>query len=455
MKGTNNMEKKSIGAFIAILRKVSGMTQKDLAEKLGVSDKTVSHWERDESAPDLTLIPVIAEIFGVTCDELLRGERIKNASEEAVKEPSGKTEKQLKYLLGRGREKFMTRSMIALGLSILGLLAAFICNFAFTRGYLGFLIGCIFWAAAAVCESVFVSHAFTAVGDDFNGDELNDYKIYVVRLAEKVFSAATVMFAVSLPLIIVTGDGYQGVTVGVWGWGLIILFTAAAAVACMFIAHLVNNSLLRKGVYKLIKSADIQRHATGRLKARCTVITLAVLITISLGQTVFNRAVWPENFAAGITFNNFEDFKAYMETEKESQAYIGNAAPQLVPGGVEVTCEPAYIEISGSESESDEIYYDQYGNVITKEEALTEYIYDDAGNAAYKFIRLNGEVETYRYNGAGTDEFSVTVYTYEDLMSGEASISLINARISSLYFIAAGAGLLIYFIKKSKLKRSL
>ncbi|MEG0306261.1 MAG: helix-turn-helix transcriptional regulator, partial [Oscillospiraceae bacterium] len=66
------MERKSIGSFIAVLRKANGLTQKDLAEKLNVSDKSVSRWERDDGAPDLSLVPVIAEIFGVTCDELLR-----------------------------------------------------------------------------------------------------------------------------------------------------------------------------------------------------------------------------------------------------------------------------------------------------------------------------------------------------------------------------------------------
>ena len=68
-----NMDKKTIGQFIAILRKANGMTQKQLAEKLNVTDKTVSRWERDESAPDLMLIPVIADIFQITSDELLRG----------------------------------------------------------------------------------------------------------------------------------------------------------------------------------------------------------------------------------------------------------------------------------------------------------------------------------------------------------------------------------------------
>ena len=65
------MEKKTIGGFIAALRKANGMTQKDLADRLNVSDKTISRWERDDGDPDLAAIPVMAEIFGVACDEVL------------------------------------------------------------------------------------------------------------------------------------------------------------------------------------------------------------------------------------------------------------------------------------------------------------------------------------------------------------------------------------------------
>ncbi len=87
------MERKSIGAFISALRKSNGMTQKELAEKLCVSDKAVSRWERDESAPDLYLIPVIAEIFGVTSDELLLGKRIIKNEGDEKEEPNIKSEK--------------------------------------------------------------------------------------------------------------------------------------------------------------------------------------------------------------------------------------------------------------------------------------------------------------------------------------------------------------------------
>ena len=69
------MTNKSIGNFLSELRKEKGLTQKEIADFLNVSDKTVSHWECDKYSPDLSVIPILAEFFGVTCDEILRGER--------------------------------------------------------------------------------------------------------------------------------------------------------------------------------------------------------------------------------------------------------------------------------------------------------------------------------------------------------------------------------------------
>ncbi|MBQ7100197.1 MAG: helix-turn-helix transcriptional regulator, partial [Clostridia bacterium] len=112
------MERRTIGGFIAVLRKANGMTQKELAEKLNVSDKAVSRWERDECAPDLTLIPVLAEIFGVTSDELLRGEKATaRQTEETV---AAKTQKQLDRLLESNATKLKIRSIIASGIAAVG-----------------------------------------------------------------------------------------------------------------------------------------------------------------------------------------------------------------------------------------------------------------------------------------------------------------------------------------------
>jgi len=117
------MEKKSIGQFIAALRKANGMTQQDVADRLNVSNKAISRWERDECAPDITLIPALAEMFGVTCDELLKGERIAHVTGVEKSEP--KVEKQLKALLNRTLMGFKTLIWIALAVSLVGLVCMF------------------------------------------------------------------------------------------------------------------------------------------------------------------------------------------------------------------------------------------------------------------------------------------------------------------------------------------
>ena len=67
------MKKQSFGTMIAALRKERGMTQLELAEQMGVTDKAVSKWERDLSFPDVASLPRLAEVFGVSVDELMQG----------------------------------------------------------------------------------------------------------------------------------------------------------------------------------------------------------------------------------------------------------------------------------------------------------------------------------------------------------------------------------------------
>lgn len=65
------MKKQTMGEQIASLRKEQGMTQKDLAEKMRVTDKAVSKWERDLSCPDIDSIPRLAQVLGIGVEQLL------------------------------------------------------------------------------------------------------------------------------------------------------------------------------------------------------------------------------------------------------------------------------------------------------------------------------------------------------------------------------------------------
>ena len=66
---------KSIGETIATLRKEKGMTQNQLAEKMNVTDKAVSKWERDLSCPDINTISKLADVLGVSVEELLKAKK--------------------------------------------------------------------------------------------------------------------------------------------------------------------------------------------------------------------------------------------------------------------------------------------------------------------------------------------------------------------------------------------
>lgn len=70
------MDQIKIGKFIASLRKEKGFTQEQLGEKLGVTNKTISRWENGNYMPDVEMLSLLSEEFGVTINELISGERI-------------------------------------------------------------------------------------------------------------------------------------------------------------------------------------------------------------------------------------------------------------------------------------------------------------------------------------------------------------------------------------------
>ena len=70
------MANKSMGDIISTIRKEKGMTQKELADKLNVTDKAVSKWERGIACPDTMTIPKLAEILGVSVEELMTAKSV-------------------------------------------------------------------------------------------------------------------------------------------------------------------------------------------------------------------------------------------------------------------------------------------------------------------------------------------------------------------------------------------
>lgn len=70
------MDQEKIGRFIAKCRKDKNMKQQDLAEKLGVSDRTVGNWENGRNMPDLSLFKPLCNELGITLNDLMSGEKV-------------------------------------------------------------------------------------------------------------------------------------------------------------------------------------------------------------------------------------------------------------------------------------------------------------------------------------------------------------------------------------------
>lgn len=104
------MSEHSIGKTIASLRKSKGWTQVELAEKLNVSDKAVSKWESEAGFPEISQLPALANLFGVTIDYIMTGktaekERILNSKAKSVKVkdlPNDEFNKQVQSAIRNG-----------------------------------------------------------------------------------------------------------------------------------------------------------------------------------------------------------------------------------------------------------------------------------------------------------------------------------------------------------------
>ena len=70
------MDAQKTGAYLAMLRKIKGMTQQEVADRLGVSNKTVSKWESGRGIPGIDSLKAISQVFGVSIDSLLSGEEL-------------------------------------------------------------------------------------------------------------------------------------------------------------------------------------------------------------------------------------------------------------------------------------------------------------------------------------------------------------------------------------------
>lgn len=416
------MEKKSIGSFIAALRKASGLTQRELAERLNVSDKAVSRWEREESLPDLSLIPAIAEIFGVTADELLRGERRKEG--ESLPRAGEKSEKQLKNLINRSLLRFNNRSIIAAGVTLAGLIAAMVANVGFNKAWVAFFIALVFYLAAALCETGFTVAAMAALNVEEDCAALQDARRRILNRALLVFGLAIVLFAATLPLIMFPYNAYMGLTGDSW---LVsgAVFGAVGALVSMLIARISVGVAVRRGLFSL----DAKQRARRRLRVISVLATLGVMGLTLVANTLLTQDT--SMYADPIVFDNYEDFTTYMMRKEEVGEQYGGVA--IAP-------------------ESSITYYDEDGNPTTEKKSRMQEIVNAEGETVLRYYRRNDNAVIIRYESSDTC-LPITVITQDALNSAHRTVRKLDNVFAALYIAELIAAIVIYIIKSRRIEK--
>lgn len=219
------------GEFLAALRKAAGYTQQEVADYLSITNKTISKWESGAGLPEISILPAVAELYGVTVDELLAGKRLDRFVEKESAEgyPGGKTEKSDKtearrrWMEETTKERFRTAQVLLWGTMTVGTVL-FVALFLMAEPYLKFpkwAVG-IGWLGWMIAEGM-AAYIFwmwhrrrmqTLAEVEDSTEELWSYKIRQCR------NRLLLPFLVSLVLLIplILQSEYDGPFVGQARW---------------------------------------------------------------------------------------------------------------------------------------------------------------------------------------------------------------------------------------------
>lgn len=398
------MEKNTTGCFLSTLRKARGMTQRELAELLNVSDKAVSRWERDESMPDILLLPILADIFEVSCDDLLRGERI---VKETYQESPEKQLQRMKSLIKKSKSKFQAFSMIPTGIALLGFLMAIILNFSYKKATTGFFCALIGLIAGAIIQAAFYFYFNGDVDtEEFKAQEFTLYKKYIRDHSLHIFCFIGTILCICLPLLFLgtvsyadyiaqfseqiapLGYEYDAVSAGAaFPMGTIavglqpttwLLYGGigglSGAIISFLIFFVIKVRDAKLGRFD-VSAEDIQNSKKKILHFLKYLLILAVLLSATYaGSNVFEEKM-PELLKTGTQFDNFEDFKEHMET---------------IPKGM-------------------------YAGVIGLRQQLDKYkgtVYGEDGELLCEYRIINDSVVDVEFGG--DNKLPITTYTEED-----------------------------------------
>jgi len=426
--------KQNLGEFIAQLRKEKGLTQRELAEHLNVTDKTVSHWERGESSPDISALPILADVFGITVDELLRSEikqHTYTAPQFVTPAPVDKTPNNYR--------NFKVFNIIAAAISVISVISGvgakyLLAHFVFTQSanMVAFFI---------TLAGIFISLVLTVIFHIIfrnklkpESDNYCKYRFSVNRIS--TLNAYFGLFCLSLIPFFMRKHGF--------------IFLVIALAVILFTEFILG----KMGVLSTEKAFENKLRESIYLLRRSCAALCAVLIILGGGVYFFFMEVYypsPKN----IVFTSAQEFKAYMETpqEKPDDAYLadGVSVTALAPTTLPPTTAPDGGAVPPGQ-QSPVVVLPQW----QESEDDIEEIYNARGEVILTFRNLNKAVKTYAYSDA---DDSYHLITYREAIKVQKLRNFRNTtidRLVPLYCLAAaGLTLAVYKKKETKIKKEL
>ena len=405
------MEKKTLGAFIALLRKEKGLTQRQLAELLNVSDKTVSHWERDETSPDISLLPLLAQSLGVTVDELLSSEKkppqtppqyshnnpsVIDRAEQYAAKAVNKIKENANGDIGERYKLFRILSLVGTVISLVVLASVAFStatgasfgsyyNFLFNPGIIA-LFGSLWTIAIFLGFTIGARYYFAKQLRPHSGADEKE-KEYIYKANAFTYNNIFLVLCI-LPVPIIGLDIFP-----FWANVLTVLVIIAAA-RLLLTVILSKKGIVRTGKWKLLAIRYI------------SIFTVSVLLTA--GGLILLQENWSPT-ADNIIFDNAADFISFMETpaDKPANAYILDGESYSVTAMIPVT---AYPTMSVSEPVTESYTPVQQAPSPDAEEEIGETVMGLCGRDWVTFRWLNKEVFDYIYND---DQGTFHVITYE------------------------------------------
>lgn len=436
------MEKKTFGNFLAILRKAKGMTQKDLAELVNVSDKAVSRWERDESMPDILLIPVLADIFDVSCDDLLKGER---TVKEFYQETPEKRMQRTIMLIKKSKSKFQAFCMIPVGVALVGFIISVVLNFSFNKATIGFysaLIGIMLGALSLASFYIYFNNDVDI--DELISPEFTNYKKYIRNHTLHIFYLLGILLCICLPLAFLgqmsyadyianmnaqmAPAGFEPVEIyndTVFSMGKIavglqlktwLLYGGISGAIGLLVSVVINFMIklqdAKKGRFG-ISEADIKKSKKNISYFLKYFIALTILLCVTITGAKAFKEKMPDVLEEGRVFNTFEEFKEHMET----------------------------------------IPKDMYPGVVELRQQLDKYkgtVYDDNGEILCEYRIFNDSVIDVEFGE--NNKLPITVYSEDDILIAKQKVQDLMWIWNVIMLLEFFAVTILYFKSKCKIK---